>query len=166
MIKKITFLLLWISLTVAVLYFLQLNNSQALTRVFLPVNFISIVVALIHGTLIATLVGFFAPLAGFLATGFPQIDFLVLMILEPVIIGLLTCFLYAKVKKLYLTIAIDFVLAKMVVAVTAYLFRVDMKIQTDILLGLVGLSLQMIFIPMIQKILVKSFKIEKQKGGI
>ncbi|HEY8541219.1 MAG TPA: hypothetical protein VIL29_02475, partial [Pseudothermotoga sp.] len=108
----------------------------------------------------------FAPLVGFLATGFPQIDFLVLMILEPTIIGLLTCFLYAKVKRLYLTIALDFILAKIVVAVTGYLFRIDIKIQTDILLGLVGLGLQIIFIPMIQKILVKSFKIEKQKGGI
>lgn len=166
MIKKITFLLLWTSLATAMLYFLQLNNSQTLTRVFLPVNFISIVAALVHGTLIATLVGLFAPLASFLATGLPQIDFLVLMILEPTIIGLLTCFLYAKVKRLYLTIVLDFILAKIVVAVTGYLFRIDIKIQTDILLGLVGLGLQIIFIPMIQKILVKSFKIEKQKGGI
>lgn len=166
MVKKLVFFLLWTALATALMYFLQLNNSPTLTRMFLVVNFLTVVAALIHGTLIATLVGFFAPVSGFLATGILQMNFLMATIFESVTIGFLTGFFYKKFKNLYLTILLDFVVAKAVFIVAVYFLKTGAKPWVDLLYGLIGLGLQLIFIPVIHKILVKSSKIEEQKGGI
>lgn len=164
--KKTVFFLLWTSLATAVLYFLHITGSQTIARAILPVSFISILVALLHSTTTAVLVGFFAPIASFLATGLPQVDLLLPMILESVTIGLLTPVFHGKFRNLHLTCVFDFVSAKIVWMLAVYLIKSDVKMRVDILSGLIGLGFQLIFIPMVYKILVKSFKIEKQKGGI
>jgi len=164
--KKTVFFLLWTSLATAVLYFLHITGSQTIARAILPVSFISILVALLHGTTTSVLVGFFAPTASFLATGLPQVDLLLPMVLESVTVGLLAPVFQGKFRNLYLTCVFDFVSAKIVWILAVYLGKSDVKVRVDILSGLVGLGFQLIFIPMVYKILVKSFKIEKQKGGV
>lgn len=166
MLKKLTFFLVWTSLTTAILYFFYLSGSEMLTRIFLPVPFISIIVSFVHGPVISVLVVISGTIAGFLATGLPRTEFILPVVIESIAAGLSARFLYKKVNNLYLVILLAFLTSKVILILLIYLLNVDLKVSTDLSIGLIGLGLQLIFIPMIYKILVKSFEIENQKGGI
>lgn len=166
MLKRLTFFLVWTSLTTAILYFFYLSGSETLTRIFLPVSFISIIVSFVHGPVISIFVVISGTIAGFLATGLPYLEFVLPTIIESIVAGLSARFLYRKTSNSYLALLVSFLTSKVALILIAYLFDVELKILMDLSMGLIGLGLQLIFIPMIYKILVKSFEIENQKGGI
>lgn len=166
MLKKLTFLLVWVALTVAILYFFYLSGSQGLTRIFLPLSFVAIVVSLIQGPVASVLVVLLGVIASFFATGLPSAQFMIPAVVESTVSGLSATFFYRKTNSLYLAILLAFLASRVLLIVLVYLFRVDFEIAMDLLIGLVGLGLQLVFIPMVHKILVKSFSIQNQKGGI
>lgn len=159
MLKKLTFLLVWVALTVAILYFFYLSGSQAVTRIFLPLSFVAIVVSLIQGPVASVLVVVLGVIAGFFATGLPSIQFMIPTVVESAVSGLSATFFYRKTNSLYFAVLLAFFTSRVLLIVVVYLFHVDFKIAMDLLMGLAGLGLQLVFIPMIHKILVKSFRI-------
>lgn len=159
MLKKLTFLLVWVSLTVAILYFFHLSKSQGLTRIFLPLPFLAIVVSLIQGPVASVLVVVLGVIASFFATGLPSIQFMIPTVVESAVSGLSATFFHRKTNSLYFAVLLAFLTSRVLLIVVVYLFHVDFEMAMDLLIGLVGLGLQLVFIPMIHKILVKSFRI-------
>lgn len=164
--KKITLFLLWLSLSTAVSYFLQLFGVPLIERWLLPNIFIVLTVTLLHGPIVGSLVAAFGAMTSFMAVGSPEIGFLGPVTLEALTVSLLTSFLYRRNKNLYLVILLDFFASKIVLLISIWLFKAPIRISVDFLSGLVGLGLQLIFVPMIYTVLVKSSKVENSKGGI
>lgn len=164
--KKITFFLLWLSLSTAVSYFLDLLDVPGIERWLLPNIFIVLIATFVHGPVVGSLVGIFGSVTSFLAVGSPEATTLTAMIFESLAVGVLTSFLYRKIKILYPVILLDFLVSKSVFAIITLLSKAEIRIFADSFHGLVGLGLQLIFVPMVYKVLVKSSEVENSKGGI
>lgn len=160
MTRKIVYILLWLSMSVAILYFTHLTGFETLDRVILPVYFIVILATLIHGAFVGIIVGTLSPVLSFFATRIPSESFIFIRAIELVILAIF-CFVWMKkVKNLRLVIMLTFFSTRIVLFLVEFTQFSLYTVFKDTLYGLIGLGLQLFFIPTIYRILVKSIEIE------
>ncbi|OQY06794.1 MAG: hypothetical protein B6I28_06005 [Fusobacteriia bacterium 4572_132] len=145
---------------------LNIQDPTLLGKVFLPMHLGVFIGAMMFGPIQGALIGSFAPIVSFMVTGMPIIapfPMVQLMTVELAVYGLITGLVYKKTKKEYLSlisgiisgrIAILLVLSFGLIAIKNPNFSTLMFIKNGLLNGLVGIAIQLTFIP----ILIKKMK--------
>ncbi len=132
--------------------------------VFLPMHFLVLVAALLFGWRVGLIVGLFTPIVSFGLSGMPFLPVLPQITLELVSYGLIAGFLRERFKlNLWFSLILAMILGRMVLGLTVFILGLPNPFEhvfSVIKMGLLGILIQLAFVPLIVKLLYERVKKE------
>lgn len=157
--KKFVVVCLWLSLGVAMSYFLSLGTDWFELLVF-PAHFVVALSTLCHGLSTAVLVAIVLPNLNYLALRSFDPRLLPISMFELILLSLFLSFFMKRIR-LRISILFSFIVSWVVSQFVEYMFFSDFEFR-KLSLSSVALILNTLLLPEVKKLLVKSSELERR----
>ncbi len=163
--KKLVYSALLLALGIIFPYITHITKIPG--NIFLPMHLPVLIAGFIVGPLYGGLIGILLPILNHILSGMPPIPILYSMTLELFTYGLVTGFLYLKLKKIIPSLVFAMIIGRIISGLTSFLlftflglgqFSLKFWITGSIVTALPGIIIQLILIPIIVNILLKKNK--------
>lgn len=167
-IKKISYTAIMIAIGVLLPQVFHLIGGSASGGTFLPMHIPVLLSGMLLGPLSGTLTGIICPVLSFLITGMPPVAKLPFMVFELLAYGFISGIASKKLKlNCYISLIISMIGGRIVNAfalwVSMLLFNMNvsplMAVWSALLNGITGLIIQLVFIPLLYKLLSRMVNI-------
>jgi len=153
--KKLVYASLFLAAGILIPQIFHLTGGPTSGGTFLPMHIPVLIGGFLLGGLYGSLIGLLAPVLSFIITGMPPAERLPFMVVELVSYGFFCGFLSSKTKHIYPVLVSSMTIGRLLYAGSLFIAFYLFKMQTAapiaawfaFLNGLVGIIIQLIFIP-------------------